>query len=407
MRRCRRERTLGAVACLVLGLAACSSSSGGGGDQGGSSSDSGKPIKLMIMGQLQAPTFAFPDMEVGAKAAAAQINADGGVRGRKIEMTACNDGGSASKAAACARQAVAGGFTALVGGVSANYDSVFPILEPASIPVIGASPLGSAAQTSPMSFPVDSFPAQFVAEGISLVKYKNCTKVAILYIDSPTVKIGVREVADGVRSAGGKVTKTTVMPETTRNFPAVISALLDSGAGCISTLISPATLVKVVAALRASSKPNAPIGAVMGGVTPPVITSLGKAADGIIVTNNAFTAESEVWRPVRDAMTKASPGVKIENFGVLAWSAVYTFADMAQGMSGDITAKSVVAFANKQATISSTGYPSTVDWASPGPITSAPRLFNSQALLYEIKNGALTLTSETPVNTFPALTEEK
>jgi ABC-type branched-subunit amino acid transport system substrate-binding protein len=393
-----RAGTIGVTACVTLALAACGSS---GSSQG--SGGSGGPIKLMVMGQLQATAFSFPDMEDGAKAAAAAINDAGGIGGRKIEVTACNDAGDPNQAAACARKAVTGKFTALVGGVSLYYNNVVPTLEKAGIPLIAASPLNTASATSPISFPIESSPAQFAASGVSLVKYKGCKKVAVIYQDNATAVVSGHNVEDGVRSAGGQVVKSVSVPDTTPDYSPVISSALDAGADSIGSALAPPANVKAVTAHRASAKPDPPVSSTVGSVPLVIVKPLGKAAEGIILTNNAFTPDNAVWQKARDAMTRANPKVQIENFGCLAWSAVYTFADVAKTITGDITPKSVAAAAGKQTAVKSIGYPSAVDWTKPGPISGAPRLFQTKALLYEIKNGTYSLVGKDPVDAAPAL----
>jgi ABC-type branched-subunit amino acid transport system substrate-binding protein len=395
---------IGSLAVSIT-LSACGSSdnSADPGSSGGAATGSTKPIKLMLVGQLQAAAFAFPDMEDGAKAAAATINAAGGIKGRKVEVTACNDAGDPNKAAACARDAVSGKYTALVGGVSLYYNNIFPILDAAGIPMIAASPLNSAAQQSSLSFPVDSNSAQFTASGIALVKYKKCKNVAVIYNSNATATLSGHEVSNGVKWAGGTVTKEISVPDTAPDLSAVVSTALDSGADCIGTALGPAALVKMVTALRASSKPTAPVASTIGSIPLAIVKPLGAAAEGIIATNNAYTPESDVWKDARAAMTKQNPSVTIENFGVLAYSSVETFAEVAKTIDGNIDAKSVAAAAAKQSAIKPVGYPSAVDWTKPGPLKDAPRLFNTSALLYEIKNGAYSLTSQDAVDAAEAL----
>lgn len=405
-----RVAALSVAASLGIALCACSSSgtsnspsSDGSNGAGSVAAGSQQPIKLMVMGQLQASSFSFPDMANGAEAAADAINAAGGIDGRKVEITACNDGSDPNMAAECARQAVSGQFTALVGGVSLYYNDVFPILDAANIPVIGESPLNSAAATSSMSFPVDSNPAQFSASGIALVKDLHCTKVAVLYEDVATAAVSGQDVADGITWAGGQVTTKIAVPVQTEDYSAVISTALGSGANCIGTALAPAEVVEAVTALKGSARPNTPIASTLGSVPLSIVQALGKSADGIIVTNNAYAVNSSAWNAAKQAIAKASPHVQVENFGLLAWSSVFLFESIAKSIKGPITAASVVQAAETDTAIKAVGYPGTVDWTKPGPVKGSARLVNSQALLYVIKNGTYSLTSTTPIDTTQAL----
>jgi branched-chain amino acid transport system substrate-binding protein len=401
----RRVASLSVLACLavVAGCGSSSSSPSSAASSGGGSTTSSAPIKLMLIGQLQASAFAFPDMADGLKAAADSINAAGGVAGRQLSVTACNDQGDPNTAAACARSAVTGKYTAVVGGVSLYFNNILPLLQAAGIPIIASSPLNSDAETSPVSFPIDSNPSQFTAEGISLVKYKNCQKVAVIYTTGATAEVSAKQVVSGVQSAGGQVVKLIGVPATAPDLAPTISTAIGAGAKCFGTALGPAQIVQAVTAIRASSQPNAAIGSTVGSVPLAILKPLGKAATGLIVTNNAYTVNSSAWANAKAAMLKENPKVEIENFGLLAYSAVYVFADLAKQVHGDITATSITQVANKQSAVQAIGYPNTVNWSKPGPVKGAPRLFNTESLLYQIKNGTYSLTSTTPVDASSAL----
>src|SRR5690349_6173212 len=101
-----------AIAICALALAACGSSGSdsagtGTSDTGSESgSDSSDPIKLMAMGPIEAPECSIPWIGVGAGAAVDEINAEGGVDGRQIELIVCNDENDPNKAVTCAREAI-------------------------------------------------------------------------------------------------------------------------------------------------------------------------------------------------------------------------------------------------------------------------------------------------------------
>lgn len=62
------------------------------------------------------------------------INANGGIAGHPLHVTVCDDGGVASQAAACAREAVSGNDVAVVGSFSIAGDpAIVAILQQAKI----------------------------------------------------------------------------------------------------------------------------------------------------------------------------------------------------------------------------------------------------------------------------------
>jgi len=101
------------------------------------------------------PIENYPDALAGTEAAAAAINKAGGIKGQKIVVSSCNTNSNANGAAACARQAVSEGATAVLGYLGTQSALIFPILQQANIPVIGARSAGNAIDwTTPITFPI-------------------------------------------------------------------------------------------------------------------------------------------------------------------------------------------------------------------------------------------------------------
>jgi branched-chain amino acid transport system substrate-binding protein len=402
-----RRATVAAVAIVgVVSLSACSSSASKAGAGSSSGSDSGGTIKVFSIAQLQATGFALPDIETGLKAAAKAINAAGGINGKQVSVTVCNDGGNVNQATACAREAVTGKYAAIVGGVSLYYNSIFPVIEPAGIPVIGEAPLNTAAQTSPLSFPLDSSPANYVVQGISLVKDKGCKNVAIIGTDEATTQTSASQLALGVTYAGGQVVKNVAISASTPDFAPSVSTALAAGADCFGTALGAASIPKAVSAIRESAKPNAPIGAPLASVPASILAALGSSASDIIATNNAYTSDSPVWATAVVNMKKEDSSVSLEPYGPEAYSAMYVFAEIAKQISGPITPAAITAETSKQSAVKALGYPEAIDFSKPGPSATAPRLFNASVLVYSITNAKFTLTSSTPIDATPALTQK-
>ncbi len=130
----RRSLALYVAGLLAVSLAACSSQSGGsatsasGGSGASASVTTGSAIKLMVIADLETPVQALPQIVTGAQAAANQVNAAGGVNGRKIEILSCNTQGNPNVSASCAREAVSDHVAAVVGLLSITSSSVIPIL---------------------------------------------------------------------------------------------------------------------------------------------------------------------------------------------------------------------------------------------------------------------------------------
>jgi branched-chain amino acid transport system substrate-binding protein len=133
----RRTRLLqfAAAASLLLATAGCSGGLAGGGD-GGASEDG--PIKLGMLAPFSGSESAFGAyMENGAQLAVDEINADGGVLGRQLELVVEDDACDATTAVAGANKLVTDGITASVGGYCSGATlPTLPIFDEAGIPMV-------------------------------------------------------------------------------------------------------------------------------------------------------------------------------------------------------------------------------------------------------------------------------
>lgn len=124
-----------AVAAGVLALTAgCS-----GGVAGGGSEDSGEgPIKFGMLAPFSGSESAFGAyMENGAKLAVSEINADGGLLGRDLELVVEDDACDATTAVSGANKLVTDGIVASVGGYCSGATlPTLPIFDEAGIPMV-------------------------------------------------------------------------------------------------------------------------------------------------------------------------------------------------------------------------------------------------------------------------------
>ncbi|KAM9863260.1 branched-chain amino acid ABC transporter substrate-binding protein [Leucobacter sp. BZR 635] len=131
----KRLATLGAIAAAAaLVLSGCSGGLAGG--DGGGSSDG--PIKLGMLAPFSGSEAAFGDyMKFGAQLAIDEINADGGVDGRDLELVTEDDGCDATQAVSAANKLVSAGVHASVGGYCSGATlPTLPVFEAAGVPMV-------------------------------------------------------------------------------------------------------------------------------------------------------------------------------------------------------------------------------------------------------------------------------
>lgn len=131
----RRALSLSAVAAsAALILAGCGG--GLGGEGGGNSADG--PVKFGMLAPFSGSEAAFGDyMKFGAQLAINEINADGGINGREIELVTEDDGCDATQATAAAQKLVSAGVHGSVGGYcSGATQPTLPIFKDAGIAMV-------------------------------------------------------------------------------------------------------------------------------------------------------------------------------------------------------------------------------------------------------------------------------
>ncbi|KAM9864502.1 Leucine-, isoleucine-, valine-, threonine-, and alanine-binding protein [Leucobacter aridicollis] len=133
--RVRRLATFGAIAAsAALVLTGCSGGLAGG-DNGGSSDG---PIKLGMLAPFSGSEAAFGDyMKFGAQLAINEINEDGGVDGRELELVTEDDGCDATAAVAAANKLVSAGVEGSVGGYCSGATlPTLPVFKEAGISMV-------------------------------------------------------------------------------------------------------------------------------------------------------------------------------------------------------------------------------------------------------------------------------
>ncbi|PPL19178.1 MULTISPECIES: branched-chain amino acid ABC transporter substrate-binding protein [Microterricola] len=122
-------------ASAALVLTGCSGGLGGGGEAGG---DSSGPIKIGMLAPFSGSESAFGVyMENGAQMAVDELNADGGVDGRQLELITEDDACDATASVAAANKLVTAGIVASVGGYCSGATlPTLPIFNDAGIPMV-------------------------------------------------------------------------------------------------------------------------------------------------------------------------------------------------------------------------------------------------------------------------------
>jgi ABC-type branched-subunit amino acid transport system substrate-binding protein len=371
-----------AAAGALIAAAGCGSSGGAG-----SSGSGGGPIKLLVVSQLQASTFSFPEIEDGARAAAAAINAAGGVAGHRIQVDACNDQGDPNIAGTCARTAVQQHYAGVIMTTELYSASVLPLLESAKIPAVGSVPLTAPDFTSPVSFPLSGGnPVDYGGIGYSAGK-TGCKTAAIIRDTASSVDESVAAMTRGAKAAGLTLKVTVKSAGTSADFASPVSQVVSSGAECLLLAEQPTAIAKIVGAVRQSAKPAMPIYTAAVALPPALVKALGAAANGVIVDESVQLPNASVTPKFWADMTKYRPSAPRTTSSYQSWAAVQIVKAVA-GPAKAFTGPDLMSALTKANAVTVEGLAQTLNYSKPRTGTSFPRIFNTSIFAWKINKGS-------------------
>ncbi|WP_165818441.1 ABC transporter substrate-binding protein [Frankia canadensis] len=330
----------------------------------------------MVISTLQSAAFGFPEAVDGAKAAAAKINAAGGVNGRQIEIQSCNDQFDPNTAVACAQKAVSQKVSGVLTGYTSYGSKIVPVLAAAKIPFLGALPATEVEWNSPVSFPFSpGTNGLFAALSTKLYEQK-CTKMALLS-NTAGASIDTSHAAEtAFKQAGGEVVYKATIPPTAADVAPQVVALLKAGAKCVVSVIPPAVQLNFIKAAYAAD-PTLPIG--LGGLDDEVVAKLGPAGQNLVRAEASYPAASDQMKPFVAALHAFNPAAVVSAWSLNTYSGVEAIAEAAKGLDKTDGASLIAALDKTSVTLS--GYPKPIDFTKPLAIKGWSRLFNSEVVV--------------------------
>ncbi|MET7999559.1 ABC transporter substrate-binding protein [Nonomuraea glycinis] len=406
--RTNRRLAAAAVASTLALTAACSSeSTSTSATQSAAApaaSPEAAPLKMVGILTVSAPSVGFPDQAAAIEAAVAAVNDAGGIAGRQVELTVCNDQADPNVSAKCAQDAVAQGAIAVIGGLSVGGSGMVPVLEQAGIPLL-SHPINPLEFTSKVSWPIPGgTPVSFSGAAIGLVKTYDCKKVDAITQSLPS-SIASADFADaGLKSLGMKLNAKIAVPTTNADYGAPVAQVVSNGADCVVLALPPGEAGKAIAALGAGA-PGVKAGLAAASLTQALIEQVGKAAEGVLLSDSFLPVNSDEAGMVafRDAMTKYKPDAKPTSAGVVVWSAVAAVKAAAESVQGTIDAAAVQQALGKLSAVE-TGVGPALNLTAPLGIKDFDRILNTNVVTYTVKDGTYGPAAE-PFSVLAALKE--
>lgn len=414
-RRAKRARAratftvlLGSLA-VMLAVTACGGSSSNSGSNasseegspssgGSSASSSSEPVKIMGLATFQA-TVAYPEAVPAFKAEVNRLNEAGGVNGHKLELTICNDQGSPEVAAHCAREAVEGGFVAVMGSYSVQAASFLPILESAHIPYVGADATQSIEGTSEVSFPLESQYQLYASMGYA-AGFKGCKTAALITENYGAATMTEDKTAyKGFEAAskGGKVVKRVVVGSKNTDYAPQVATMLSAGAECIIAPLPPSEMPKFFSSIEQSSKPDLTVGGTAASFPSEIIKTLGSKANKLVLGSASYIPGSEGQPEALDevisAIKEVDPSSEINPFSIAGAAAVRIVAHVIEEVEGEVTPSAMLEGMGELEQFE-TGISAPFTTTKPGPIPGQPRIHSMNILVYEVNEGKEKLASK-------------
>lgn len=218
-------------------------------------------IKIGLSAPLSGEAASFGQNTLaGAKLAVDEINQNGGINGRRIELVAEDDTCSKEGVNAFKKLVDIDKPVAIIGPVcSAVGGPALPMAQSAGIPVVffaSAPHLTKIGDYLFRIYPSDSFQGQFAAEFI--FNKLNKRKVAILYVKNDWGQ-GIRDVfVDKFRSLGGEVVFDEGVTQEEKDFRAVVVKLKASNPEIVYMPLYPAGAIAAIKQIRENNL-NLPI----------------------------------------------------------------------------------------------------------------------------------------------------
>lgn len=241
----RTLRRLAAVLAVASMAVAAGAITNGRAAPGG-----GGTVELAMISPLTGPlSFVGQDNRAGVQAAIRELNARGGVRGRRINLTVFDDGSNPSQGVVH-MQRIAGDskYLGVIGsGFSSVSLAVAPIVAATRIPYISMA--SSAAQVTPAKpyFFMTTATSRLFAYSMAFqLRRQGIRRIALMADNGGFGREGARNVNELARRFGFQIVEEIIFPLTTTSFTAELTRIRNSNAQAI-WLFNATTLAVTIA----------------------------------------------------------------------------------------------------------------------------------------------------------------
>ena len=393
----------------VLALAACGGDDDDSADTGGETAadgtaaapsgeaPTGEPLKVMTVTTLNAAGPTYENIANTANAYADYINARGGIAGRPLEVTVCDEQFDPAVATTCARQAVDEGMVSVVGSFTFFAESIVPVISESSITWFGACcPITPSELTSPYSFNIGNQP-MYAVGAVKKAVDDGCENINAVIIDGAQIFIPPMENA--MANLGKTFGDVIILPPTAQDYSAEV-AQATTDADCVIGIISETPFITWNTAWAQSGTEARQYGP-QGNLNEVSAAGNEEATDGDIIVGMYPDISTDPWSEYRAALDEAGLDTAALDYnslgGMGTWAAFVGFTQIAETIEGDITAESFYEAANTTSSLDLNGMVPVLDFTQEWTdgLEGYQRLFNRSVVYSQLENGKVVpLTTE-------------
>jgi ABC-type branched-subunit amino acid transport system substrate-binding protein len=391
----------GLLACALV-FAAC----GGGGsssdteaeptteESGGGEEETakGEPIVTWTYTDVNTEGPQYKNIEETARVYQEWINSHGGIAGRPLEANFCDAHGTPTGAAACAREATAGGAVALVGNFTFTGDAVIPILEKAKTAQWGnCCAIAPTELTSEVSFPMGNQPLY----SVGLVKKAvedGCKHINGVIIEGAEAFIPLMENA--AKAEGTNIDKFVTLPATAQDYSPQVAEATSGGADCLVMIVSETPYIAWMPAF-AQSGSEAKMYGPQGNFNENAVKGFEEVVEGDVDAGMYPDITTSAWTEYREALAEfeADTAQDYNSLGGMGtWAAYEGFKQVVESISGAINNQTFLK-ASATAKIDLPGMVPPLNmaenWGKTGGPEGFERLVNRCVVFSEFKGGKL------------------
>jgi branched-chain amino acid transport system substrate-binding protein len=398
-----RRIKLAALAVLpMLVAAACGGSDGGGTSEpaGGTAAPagetaapaaapSGEPIKVMTVTTLNSAGPTYQNIANTAMAYEKYINSRGGIAGRPLAVTVCDEQFDPAVATTCARQAVEEGMVSIVGS--------FTYFAESNITWFGeCCPITPSELTSKYSFPIGNQP-MYAVGAVKRAVDDGCKNINAVIIDGAQIFIPPMENA--AKALGTKFGTTVILDPVAQDYSADVAQATE-GADCVISIMSETPFITWNTAWTQSGTEARQYGP-QGNLNEVSAKGNEAATDGDVAAGMYPDISTKPWDEYRVALKEGGYDTTELDYnslgGMGTWAAFVGFTQIAETIQGDLTAKSFFDAATATTKLDLGGMVPVLDFTKEWTdgLAGYERLFNRSVVFSKLDKGKIVpLTTE-------------